>query len=165
MLLAGRPLWIKRVMSEYEISKCEKKFVEQYSALMDEFVNEYGTPFYDKNYVETLIDIVIPADDSICLHLLKNGKVIGVVLGIIQLHPFAPSLTVLTEMAWFVTKEERKTSWSIRLMKAFEDKGKEAGTDYIVLALIGQLQGDRLQAIYERMGYSLVEKSFFKKVM
>jgi len=164
MLLAGRPLWIKQVMSEYEISKGEKKFVEQYLALIDEFDNETQLEYYKKEDIINVINSVIDGDNTIHFHLLKDGIPIGFISGIITSHIYDSSQKVLMEFGWFITKEERKTLWSVRLLKTFEKAGKEAGANSVFMILRTNLTDTKVEDFYLRSGYTLVEKSFCKRL-
>ena len=131
---------------------------------MDEFSEEFENPFYDPEYIRVMGQAAMTADDVVALHLLKDGKVVGFIWGIVSGHPFAPQVTILNEMSWFVTKEERNTSWSMKLFKKFEAEGKERGVEYIIASLIMKLGGAKLQKVYEKMGYTLEEMAFSKKV-
>ena len=56
MLLAGRPLWIKRVMSEYEICESETDRIEEYHQLLEEFSKEVDLLRNDVELVSKRID-------------------------------------------------------------------------------------------------------------
>ena len=153
-----------QMSNKYEIGEREPHRIEEYLTLMDEFAEEIDTPFYDPEHVKIMGQAAITADDVVALHLLKDGKAVGLIWGLVMGHPFAPKITILHEMAWFVSKEARNTSWSVRLLKAFEAEGKKRGAVLIVASLILKLGGAKLQKVYEKLGYDLAEMSLIKEV-
>jgi hypothetical protein len=163
MLLAGRPLWIKRVMSEYEICESETDRIEEYYRLFGEFKEEANLPVYDDNTIYKLIPIMGDSNDTITLDLRKNGKIIGVIAGVIIEHPFERGRFGLVELVWYIDKEYRKSLWSIRLFKAFEKAGIERGVKYIVMGLRTESPNfENLQRFYTKVGYSPAEISYIK---
>jgi helix-turn-helix protein len=163
MLLAGRPLWIKRVMSEYEICESETDRIDEYYQLMEEFNKEANLQVYDSKTVYEFISTMHNSNDTVTLDLRKNGKVIGLIGGIIMEHPFERGRFGLVELVWYVTKECRKSLWSIRLFKAFEKVGIERGIKYIVTGLMKERTNfESLQKFYTKVGYNPLEINYIK---
>ena len=69
---------------------------------------------------------------------------------------------VATELAWFVSRDARGKTSSIKLVKAYEAWAKENGADYIIMGDIKGI-GD-LGRLYKRMNYSAVETAYMKEV-
>jgi hypothetical protein len=163
MLLAGRPLWIKRVMSEYEICESETDRIEEYYYLLEEFDKEEDLQVYDSKTVYEFISTMHNSNNTVTLDLRKNGKVIGLIGGIIMEHPYERGRFGLVELVWYVTKKCRKSLWSIRLFKAFEKAGIERGVKYITMSL--RIESDHfknLQKFLTKVDYSPVEVNYIK---
>jgi RimJ/RimL family protein N-acetyltransferase len=91
-----------------------------------------------------------------------DDRLVGVLIGTIAQHFLSPVL-IAQEIMWYVLPEFRQGSGSIRLVKEFENWAKELGAFAIVMASFkGTDSDDRLSAIYEKRGYSLIEQHFFK---
>ena len=128
---------------------------------MREFVDEAGIPdVYNTERIKLLLDTYVDNIDGVVLVLKCNDEVVGVIMGIAQQHMYNPELAVLVEMAWFVTKEHRKTSASIRLFKRFEERGRELGVSRIYMTLRSSLRS--VEKLYTRLGYTEEEKTFSK---
>ena len=160
MLLAGRPLWIKRVMSEYEICESETDRIDEYYQLMEEFNKEANLQVYDSKTVYEFISTMHNSNDTVTLDLRKNGKVIGLIGGVIMEHPYERGRFGLAELVWYVTKECRKGFWSIRLFKAFEKAGIERGVKYIAIA--PRIESTNIQKFLTKVGYSPAEINYIK---
>jgi len=163
MLLAGRPLWINRLMSNYEIGVLTKEFVSEYSKLIDSFDDETNFEYYNKQSVINVINSTIEADNAVRFHLLKDNIPIGLIAGLILPHINDTSEIVLMELAWFIRKEDRGSIWSIKLFKKFEEAGKKAGATSIMMILRQNLEDHNVDNFYRKMGYTLSEKSFIKR--
>ena len=164
MLLAGRPLWIKRVMSEYEICESETDRIEEYHQLLEEFSKEGNlVPVYDSETVYEFISTMHNSNDAVTLDLRKNGKVIGVIAGVFIEHSFERGRFGLVELVWYIAKEYRKSLWSIRLFKAFEKAGIERGVKYIVMGLMKENTNfEALHRFCTKVGYSPLEINYIK---
>ena len=89
----------------------------------------------------------------------------GVLIGTIGQHFLSPVL-IAQEIMWYVHPEFRNGTGGIRLVSEFEKWAKELGAFAVVMASFkGTDSDDRLSAIYDRRGYSLIEQHYFKPVV
>lgn len=106
------------------------------------------------NYVNNLIAIVARRGDNI----------IGVIGGLVAPSIFDKKQLIGQESVWYVTKEERKGSVGVRLIKEFENKCKELGASLIVMVHVGNLYADVLDKFYKIRGYKLMENQYIKEI-
>jgi len=99
----------------------------------------------------TMVWFVSEDDDGIC----------GFIVGHFPDHPFNDASTAI-ELAWFVTKDKRKGTTAMRLVRAFDDWAKDLGARWISMSDIVGIQD--LTQLYTRQGYQLAERSFMKEV-
>ncbi len=92
----------------------------------------------------------------------EDDRLVGVLIGTIGQH-FLTTASVAQELMWFVCGQYRGGTAPLRLVKEFEKWAKGLGAAAIIMASFNGTDGDdRLPAIYERLGYSLIEQHFFK---
>lgn len=68
---------------------------------------------------------------------------------------------VATELAWWVTPSERNTKVGTDLLKAFEAWAKIIGCRFVSVNCLSDLD---LNDFYTKMGFSLYEKAYLKKI-
>jgi len=134
-------------------------------ALIEEFyeesLKEYGLSFK----VETLIDTIFNfITNHIGLVAEKDGKIIGVIGGVVMPSIFDKDQKIAQEVIWYITKEERKGTMGIRLLKAFEEECVKRGAKFISMIYMGNLLSDELKRFYEKLSYKLMENHFIKEV-
>lgn len=115
---------------------------------------------WDRNHIISRLNDVF--DNGIFLIAEKDNVPIGSILGVIQPHFYDPTKRVLTEMAWWVDTNYRNGTVGMRLLKAFEDKGKQNGCDIIIMT--STINTPKLPNILEKKGYSLMEHSYARKL-
>ena len=89
----------------------------------------------------------------------SKSKIIGLLGGIMSAD-FNDCTLYASEMFWFVKKENRGRS--ISLLDAYEKEAINRGAKRCSMGLLVGLHPDGLGRIYERRGYSPVEKTYFK---
>lgn len=106
------------------------------------------------NYVNNLIAIVARRGDNI----------IGVIGGLIAPSIFDKKQLIGQESVWYITKEERKGSVGIRLIKEFENRCKELGAHLVAMVHMGNLYADVLDKLYKMRGYKLMENQYIRRI-
>jgi hypothetical protein len=134
--------------------KLTEAFMKEAKVL--EYYNEYNLKNLYKHY--------IPNVDGVFLLLINKETVVGIVGGIVQQHMFNPEKVVLTELLWYVNKENRKSRKSLELIKRFEKEGKNLGASEIFLTLKSFLKDKAVQTFYEKIGYVEQERTFSKEI-
>jgi len=91
----------------------------------------------------------------------KDGEINGAIVCLVT-EMYMSSTVVASDLAWFVSKNSRGSSSSIRLLKTFEDWARSKGADYICMADIEGISN--LSNLYSKMGYSIFETTYMKEV-
>ncbi len=102
--------------------------------------------------------------DYIGLVARRGDKIIGTIGGFVMPSIFDKNQLVGQETIWYVTKEERKGSIGIRLIKEFENRCKEQGAHLIVMVHMENLYADVLDKLYKIRGYKLMENQYIKEI-
>jgi hypothetical protein len=90
----------------------------------------------------------------------KDGDINGAIVCLVT-EMYMSNTVVASDLAWFVSKDSRGDSSSIRLLKAFEEWGRSRGADYLGMADIEGISN--LSKLYSRMGYSIFETTYMKE--
>jgi GNAT superfamily N-acetyltransferase len=69
---------------------------------------------------------------------------------------------VAQELFWWVDEKSRKSGVGIEILKQAEDLAKEYGATVMMMLSINELDGDRVNKLYERLGYKQREQSFMR---
>jgi|TARA_S200002703_G_scaffold41607_2_gene36118 GNAT superfamily N-acetyltransferase len=115
---------------------------------------------YDPQKMESSVRQAIDLDSQEIFLLENDGIIIGMLACVVTEYLFS-NRRVTTDLAWFVDKDHRGGTKSIRLIKAYEDWARSVGAEYICMADITNMQ--ELGVLYKRLGYSLVESSYAKE--
>lgn len=127
-------------------------------------VTEFGKKFISEASLGNVTDLS-KCEEMAKLFILspKKEKIIllyediGMIAGGISPMLFS-NLLVATEMMWWVNKGERSKEIGSILLNAFEYWAKEAGANMINMNCFD----DRVGKFYEKNGYSLRERIYFK---
>ncbi len=120
----------------------------------DESLKEYGISFN----IECAKDTFIKHYSS-SLVLEKDNKVIGAIIGTPITHGM-DTKKAYQEMMWYVTKSHRR--YGIKLLKALEIKCKENGIGFIVMGHMTNKKSAKIERLYSRMGYEMLEVQYMK---
>ena len=131
---------------------------EDIGSLVEEFhkesLKDYGISFdiecakttFMKHYKSSLV-------------LEDKGKVIGAIIGTLVKHGM-DTKEAYQEMMWFVTKSHRR--YGIKLLKALETKCKEEGIGCIVMGHMTTKKSEKMERLYDRLGYKMLEVQYMK---
>tara|TARA_R110000751_G_scaffold289163_3_gene395392 strand:- start:503 stop:952 length:450 start_codon:yes stop_codon:yes gene_type:complete len=148
----------------YKIAPFELQYVERYTDLIEQFSEESQFGVYERQSVRKLVEAGCTQDNSASLHLLKDDRPIGIILGFIQPHYFDQTYLGLVELTWYVDPKERSGIWSIKLFKEFEALGEEKGVAYILTSLRNNSTPEKLERFYKKRGYASEELTFIKRL-
>lgn len=76
---------------------------------------------------------------------------------------FNPNLTIASELVFWVEPEHRGGMAAVRLLKAAEDAARARGIDVNRMAVLSSSPA-QAAALYERMGYTLTESYYSKRL-
>jgi GNAT superfamily N-acetyltransferase len=84
----------------------------------------------------------------------KNGKPIGMVLGMVTEHFFGHDL-MATDLAVYVHPDHRGGTLVVRLIKKFEAWAFSMGAKVISMGVSTEVEADRTGQLYKRLGYRM----------
>lgn len=130
--------------------------------LLGLFGGETTQTFYNRDYVEYMVEQVLGSEEGIALGLFVDDAAVGLIIGAVGVHSFNPDKTILNEMAWYVHKDHRGTISSIKLLKEFERLGRDQGAEYCALSVRSNLKD--VDTLYQRLGYHEEERTYLRKL-
>lgn len=129
---------------------------------LEHFAVDYDTEpslFGDLEYaIEKLGELITK---HVVLIAEQENKPVGFIAGLINNHMMNPSVTILTQLFWWVSKKKRKNKIGSALLDTFIDYG-EQHADWISCNLSHAAKMDD-KCLISR-GFRLQEKSFYKRV-
>lgn len=122
---------------------------------------EFLIPWNEKDTTEFVVQCV--KDPSKCAFVAVDNMnyPVGFVCGGIAQSFINKTIIQAVEFGWFVYPEYRGTGVGIDLHKRYEEWAESAGADVISMMHMNNPQVGRM---YEKMGYSLTELSYSRKV-
>lgn len=139
------------ISDRYQVLKMCELFWEE---------SRYNLPI-DIKLVGQLYDEIIKDENVLFLVSEKNEVLTGMLIGCLSRTLFSPK-PIAMELAWFVKDEFRGKSDAVKLMKAYEVWAKSMNCHSVCMADLSSTND--LQGFYEKMGYTLVEKSYIKEL-
>lgn len=95
--------------------------------------------------------------------LLTDGK--SAMLGFLVFPIFMNSSCLIAqELFWWVDKDSRGTGVGVEILKKAEELAKEYGASSMIMLSIKELDGDRVNKLYEKLGYKQREQSFVRRL-
>lgn len=93
-----------------------------------------------------------------------DRKIVGFVAGIKA--PLLGSSKIMcgTELAWWVKPEHRQGRNGIRLLKYIENLARLEGIKYWHMVSMQSSMPEKINRMYEKMGYALTEMTYLKRV-
>ena len=111
---------------------------------------------FDKEDTESLLIKLI--DER---WLLTDGK--STLLGFVVFPMFMNNKTVVAqELFWWVDESARGSRVGIEILKKAEELAKEHGATAMMMLSIKELNGDSVNKLYERLGYSKREQTYMR---
>lgn len=91
----------------------------------------------------------------------RDGKLLGLIAGVLAPHPYNPKIFVLSEQFWWVAPEHSGSSAGARLFDAFLTYGRQYA-DWIVMTL--ETKSPINPRSLERKGFRNFEQSYLLEV-
>jgi hypothetical protein len=93
--------------------------------------------------------------------ILTDGK--NAMLGFVIFPLFMNKQTIMSqELFWWVDKEIRGTTAGIKLLKMAEKISKESGATVMNMLSIEDLNGEKVNKMYSKLGYKRKEQSYMR---
>lgn len=132
--------------------------------LLRKFSDESGTTRllgFDEEVVFWRLQGASVNPDYLINVLTVDDVVEGICVGFV-VQSLTSMVTQGTEIAWYVNKEFRGSSYSIRLMKKLEEWARGKGANCLSMVSLENLSPEISESIYSKLGYSKVETTFVK---
>lgn len=115
-----------------------------------------GLTTFDHDDTSDLLSRLIDAET-----LVTDGK--GAMLGFVVFPMFMNSSTVVAqELFWWVDKAFRKTGVGVEILKHAEDLARMKGAKSMMMLSLKELDGERVNKLYQRMGYQEREQTYMR---
>lgn len=109
---------------------------------------------------------LIESQDGCFLLGERDGRVAGGIAGELHLWGFCKDQRVAIERWWWIDPDARGTRLAFRLVDGYTDWAKERGAEQVFLACMdGTGNAEKLDRIYRRMGFRLLEHHYCKGVI
>lgn len=115
--------------------------------------------YQDKGeFNETILDSVFDQLISGECLLIADGGMIGWLVFPV----FMTGTLVAQELFWWVDEDKRDSGLGRELLKAAEEKAKNQGANSMIMICLDELEPDKAEAIYGKMGYQPRERTFMR---
>jgi GNAT superfamily N-acetyltransferase len=91
-----------------------------------------------------------------------DGKVLGVIGGVMFPHWLDAKHIVAQEFFWWCDPEARGTGLGLKLLDAFESFAQANGARTVIMASTSVLAPEKLAKLYQRRGYSPLDVNYSK---
>lgn len=95
---------------------------------------------------------LIPNKDCCVLVGDAGGVLIGMFVGFVMQHIFSTA-SYASDMALYVSPEERGGTLAVRFLRRFEEWARTAGAAELVPGISTEVEVERTARLYERLGY------------
>ena len=137
------------------------RIIELIIEFYKESLRDFGIKFDLETLYETVQNFI---DNQIGIVAEEEGKIIGVIGGMIAPSMFDKSQKIGQESVWYVTQEARKGKVGLYLIKAFEEECIKRGANAIIMIHMSNLYPEILDRLYKINGFRLMESNYIKGV-
>lgn len=92
----------------------------------------------------------------------ESTQLTGFIAGLPFPCPLNQTVTMVSELAWWVEPEYRNTGAAIRLFQALQRAAESYGALSLTMICLESIEPEKVQGIYERMGHTKTESSFVR---
>ena len=95
--------------------------------------------------------------------LLTDGE--GGMIGFVVFPMFMNTSHVIAqELFWWVDEEKRSSKLGLNLLKAAEATAKELGAKSLLMLSLNDLNGEKVNKLYESLGYTKREQTYMRSL-
>lgn len=91
-----------------------------------------------------------------------DGRVVGMIVGVLNAPWYAPHITMATELAWWVEPEARGTTVALRLVKMYEGWAAANGAQFTTMSALEMDNENVVGGMLQRIGYAKAETTYIK---
>lgn len=117
---------------------------------------------YSESDCSASLGALMDADNFICF-VSDNGGIDGMISGVTSPVYFNHSHVSGEELFWWVSDSAPQMT-GVRLLNAMEHEARRRGVATWQMKSLARLNGDRMGALYVRLGYRASERSFIKEL-
>jgi len=126
-----------------------------------------GQLFFNASGYPDITDFNIEDTEKMLISLIDQGFVLtdgkSTMLGFLVYPVFMnASCLVSQELFWWVDEDKRNNKSGIEILKKAEELSKEYGATTMMMLSLKKLNGDRVNKLYERLGYVEREKTYMR---
>lgn len=126
-----------------------------------------GESFFDASGYGDLTTFNKEDTEALLIKLIDEGWLLtdgeSTLLGFVVFPMFMNNNTVVAqELFWWVDESARKTGIGIEILQKAEELAKEHGATAMMMLSIKELNGDSVNKLYERLGYSKREQTYMR---
>ncbi len=138
-------------------------------ATVDDLPNilRMGEDFFNASGYKDISSFNKEDTHELLIKLINNGTLLTdgntSILGFIVFPLFMNTkCLVAQELFWWVDKEARKTGTGIKLLKLAESIAAQQGATAMLMLSLKSLDGDRVNKLYNKLGYSEREQTYMR---
>lgn len=149
----------------YNIRRATKDDALDITFIGKKFVKESHNSHlgWNKDKVFSFVTEAVDREDFLILVLENDDDIVGVLAAFVTPCFFSDEWQAV-ELTWYVLPEHRKTRKAIEMLEAYENWAKEKGVAQINTMNLDMLKPEKVQKMYEKRGYRLVENTFAKEL-
>lgn len=140
--------------------------IQSFLDLSEEYFNStsyYKQSKFDPRRLTSLVDRLNGMYTGFVETLEKNGKVVGLFLGVVTPVMFADGLEGQV-LFYYVHPDHRGSTWFIKTLKKFEQFTLAQGGKYIIATVGSAIMPEKQLKMYTRMGYEDTGNRFYKEL-
>lgn len=139
-----------------ELMRMTKNFYD--NSHFPEFAN------YNKDTMIHLLIQMISDEGAMMLVAEGDEGLVGTLAILIYPYYFNHEVFTAQELWWWVDEEVRGSSIGVKLLKESEKLLQEIGVSHFTMMSITSSSADKVNNMYEKMGYKLTEYSYIKEL-
>lgn len=110
------------------------------------------------------IESMLTSDAIKCIVAEVNGDVVGMIAFALVGAWFSPSVTIASELAWWVEDRARGTTVAIRLVRAYEQWASDHNAKLVAMSSLVVDAEDKVGNMLKRIGYEASEITHVKGI-
>jgi len=130
-----------------------------YKRFHAEVQESYGIPFDEDTLMERIAGII---QNHVGWVMEEEGKLVGVMGGIVTSMLFDKNTKVFMEVSWYVTPEFRRHG--MKMLETAQKYCMDLKVQRMIIGHMGNADRDRFEKVYARKGFELFEQHYIKEL-
>jgi len=133
--------------------------------LIDDFQDE-GLDEYSLGHDKESALMTVKLFEANHLHVvaIEDDEVIGVLGGFLVPYFLKTKSVAFQEILWYVRMDKRDGGAGMKLFYAMQKLAKENGANHMVMAHTGKVVPEKLAAIYDKLGFEVLETQYIREI-